>query len=153
MREMKDFILSEYLPNYYDRNYSNLSFELDAELIANQTLLSYLDDWKVAVPNRMQIEKTINEYQDKYKNYNTRIYANKEYNLDELFDTFFMNLDNKNKEIIMNEYPQLKVMYGFDGKDYYKQEESAIKYAVDLLSNINEKRYNDYESKLSERRR
>lgn len=152
MHMVKDFVLSSYLPEYYNINYTNISFEIDAELSANKMVLAYLDDWEVNVPNRFLIEKTIIDYQERFMK-NTRIYNNKKYDLDELFDKFFMSLDNKIKDKIISEYPQINILYSFDGKEYHKRNNELIKLTLDTLTDSTGERYNNYIEQLNEKKR
>ena len=86
IKELKEELLISCLPSYYQTNTNRISFELQAEKYALTTLVSFFDKLNIGFntsdePFKKEIEKL-----DELSKDNKRVYKDKEYTLDELFN-------------------------------------------------------------------
>ncbi|MBE6155317.1 MAG: hypothetical protein E7164_01000 [Firmicutes bacterium] len=112
MKEIKEEILSAYVPNYYNDNYSLISYEAEAELFAITELLKLFKKFG------LQFKDGINPYLQTIQNIinhsknDMRIYGDGKENLYELFDTVIIHHPE-----LLERYPQLKNEYKIDYED------------------------------------
>ena len=102
IKELKEELLISSLPNYYQTNTNKISFELQAEKYALTTLISFFDNLKIGFNSAKEPFKNKIEKLDELSKDNKRIYKDKEYTLDELFNGIV-----RVRPEILKEYPTL----------------------------------------------
>ena len=135
--QIEDFVLSAYLDGYYHSNYIAISFENDAELASAKDLMNLLKSFKINIK-----EKDLKEMQNIIKNSEVfqnkipyRIYNNKIYTLDNLFDNYINTTDKADK--IFEIYPQLKYIYEFVAGKYYRKTQERINEIEKIYTKMN----------------
>jgi len=90
IREIKEELLSFYLPNYYEDNKDYISYELQARKYANQRLSSMFAKFNIEFKNGYSLEIENKAIEENEKE-DTRIYNGKKMGLDEVFQMFSAN--------------------------------------------------------------
>lgn len=106
LKQIKEEIISYYYPNYYNDNYSRISFETEAELFAITEFLKLIKKFGIEFkdgkhPFTKSIENIL-----KFVSDNSRITANGIQSIDEIFDSIVVH----HKEVF-DMYPQLMREY------------------------------------------
>lgn len=122
--EIKDHILSKYLPNYYQENYDNISSEIEADFYGYKLTSQYINS---NITNQEITNKYIN-----ILNYKRKI-NRKIQDIDTIFNEFI-----KNHPEILNQHPQLKYLYKIENNQVIplNEEELYLKYQS-LIQNTN----------------
>ena len=133
--EIKDAILSLIHKNYYKENYDNISFEIEAYYKSYYESLKYFKSLNFQV-NEDRILKEMNDLLEKFKVCQRKLNG-QEIDLDEYFYDFI-----KDKPLLLERYPQLKVEYKVENEIVVKKE------IEELFSDYN--KYLEIKAKLSE---
>lgn len=105
--EIKDSILSGLLKDYYNSNYSSISFEKEAFLYMNLETIDYLNSVDLDVPR--EIKEQANFYHQTCNDYVTnksRVYLDEVVDIEDLFKNQIASHPEK-----LTEYPQLLFEY------------------------------------------
>ena len=156
--QIEDFVLSRFIDKeyYYNQNYSSISFETAAELISINNLINLLTKYNIKLKetdlSKLNKKAFISE---SLFNNTERMYKEKKYNIDDLFDTFIQTTDRI--EEIFDTYPQLKYIYeNRDGK-YYRKPQSRIDVITYLHSesgaDLNQSQIIAYRNEIENRRK
>ena len=122
--EIKDHILSKYLPNYYQENYDNISSEIEADFYGYKLTSQYINS---NIMNQEITNKYIN-----ILNYKRKING-KIQDIDTIFNEFI-----KNNPEIFYQHPQLKYLYKIENNQVIplNEDELYLKYQ-NLIQNTN----------------
>lgn len=104
---IKEKILRENLPNYYDENYSIILSEVDAEYYGLQNMLNYFEQLGIKLNSKTKqiFEEEIQTNLSKM-NIKKRTINGKETTIDSLFNEYI-----KDKPELLNKYKQLEYLY------------------------------------------
>lgn len=95
--EIKDYILSEYIPNYYKENYENISYEIEAEYFGHLLASQYINKSLITPQIQLSYNNILNTQ---------RTLKRSSINIDIIFNELIIN----HPELI-KKHPQLQYLY------------------------------------------
>jgi len=131
LNEIRDYILANELDSYYEENYDNVLFELEANFYEIDATMKFLESLGFKIDKTRYI-KEMGLIKAKMEN-NTRYVNGEETTLDNLFEKFIVD-----KPEFLEKHTQLTYIYKIlDNKVYPKTEEELLNDYNTIVDNPN----------------